>query len=72
MKITASVTKCSNQDSGLCYLYLPIFLKENKNVVITAFLRKLRDYSSVRIGFNMINKCHTLPTVYLMLRSIKS
>ena len=29
----------------------------------------LRDYSSVRIGFNMINKCHTLPIVYRIYRN---
>ena len=30
----------------------------------------LRDYSSARIGFNIINKCHTLPVVYSMLVKI--
>ena len=30
----------------------------------------LRDYSSARIGFNIINKCHTLPFVYSMLVKI--
>ena len=30
----------------------------------------LRDYSSARIGFNIINKCHTLPIVYSMLVKI--
>ena len=34
---------------------------------ITVKLYILRDYSSVRIGFNMIRKCHTLPVVYTML-----
>ena len=29
--------------------------------LLTAQLYKLQDYSSVRIGFNMINKCHALP-----------
>ena len=27
----------------------------------------LQDYSSVRIAFNMNNKCHILPLVYTML-----
>ena len=30
----------------------------------------LRNYSSVRIGFNMVNKCHTLSIVYTMLGKI--
>ena len=30
----------------------------------------LQDYSSVRIGFNMINKCHTLLIVYTMFIKI--
>ena len=33
----------------------------------TVQLYVLRDYSSVWIGFNMINKHHTLPVVYTML-----
>ena len=33
----------------------------------TVQLDMLLDYSSVRIGFNMINKCLTLPVVYTML-----
>ena len=31
---------------------------------------KLWDYSSVRIGFNIINKCHTQPISYTMLVKI--
>ena len=27
----------------------------------------LQDYSSVKVGFNMINKHHLLPVVYTML-----
>ena len=51
-------------------------LKENiKFAVIAVFLSELdhwptfvqcyilQDYSSVRIGFSMINKCHTLPSL---------
>ena len=30
----------------------------------TAQLNMLQDYSSVRIGFNMISKCHSLLVVY--------
>ena len=33
----------------------------------TVQLHILQDYSSVRIDFNTVNKCHTLPEVYTML-----
>ena len=32
----------------------------------------LQDCSSERIDFNMIDKCHKLPRVYTMLKSVKS
>ena len=66
MKITASVTKSSHKDRGPCYLNLPIvlyihpaFLVENRCFPHHA----LQDYSSVRIGFSMINNRHALPIV---------
>ena len=34
---------------------------------ITVQLGILQEYSSMRIGFNMINNRHTLPIVYTML-----
>ena len=37
----------------------------------TVQLNILQDYSSVRIGFNMNNKCHSLPILYNMLVQIR-
>ena len=50
---------------------------KQKLAVIAVFISKLdyrslqlyilQDHLSVRIGFNMINKCYRLPTVYTIL-----
>ena len=76
MKIIA---KSSHQDCGPYYLLLLIFflyihsplLLENNHCFpqqirtqITVQWYILKDYSSVRIDFNMIKKQHTLPIVY--------
>ena len=75
MKITESVKKSSHEDRGPCYLHSPIFflihtLSSSAAVVITAFLSKLNhrplfsyiyyETTLQRIGFNIINKPHTL------------
>ena len=56
------------------YTYTPFFCWKKKVVVITIFLSKrdhrplfsyiFQDYSSVRTGFNLIKKRHTLPASY--------
>ena len=83
MKITEIITKSLPQDHGPCYSHLPIFsytcTGKQEVAVIAVFNKKLdhrplfnyvtilQAYSSVRIGFNMNNKCHTLPAVCTML-----
>ena len=77
MKITESVAKSLHQDSGLCYLYLPIFSYtydllfccKIKSCCDHCFrqLYLLQDYSSVRIVVNMSIKLHKQPVVYTML-----
>ena len=59
------------------YAYSPLLL-DNKKLLWSLFssvnqtsehcsmIYILRDYSSMRIGFNMISKCHTLPIVYTL------
>ena len=81
-KITATVTRSSHQDRGLCYLYFPIFYTKSllfywkiktgcyrcfpqqirQQVTVQWYI--LRNYSSVKVLFNMINKHHTLRIVF--------
>ena len=57
------------------YKNSPLKLENERVIVITIFPQQIRpqttvqwyilqDYSSVRISFNMNNKCHTLPIAY--------
>ena len=58
------------------YIHSPILL-ENKKLLWSVFHSKLdhrplfndilQEYSSVKIAFNMINKCHPLPIVHNIL-----
>ena len=46
-----------------CHRYFPQQIRQQ----ITVQWYLLRDHSSARIGFNMVNKYHTLPIVYTVL-----
>ena len=60
------------------YTYTLLFCWKIKSCGVCCFLQQIRlqitvqwyvlqDYSSVSIGFNMTNKCHTLPIIYTTL-----
>ena len=77
MKITASVKKRLHQDCSPCYLHLHIFFYIHSRCCNHSFpleirlqntiqIYILREYFSVRIGFNMNNKCHSLLIVCTM------
>ena len=83
IKTTVSVKKAHVKivaylDLPIFFLYTPLLLENRKflqslfssaNYTIDHFsiIYILRDYSSVRICFNTINKHHTLPIVYTIL-----